>query len=63
MVPAKSNGKNIDLTVNAVINKIDGMLIRAKVTNKGSNTVLTPEMKLDVKNFRAKASGYYEEEL
>lgn len=39
------------------------MLIRAKVTNKGSNTVLTPEMKLDVKNFRAKASGYYEEEL
>ncbi len=62
-VPAKASGTKVDLTVNATINKIDGVMIKAKLTNKGSDTVLAPAMKLDVKNFKAKVSGYYEDEL
>ena len=63
LVPAKTTGTKVDLSVNATINKIDGVLIKARLTNKGSDTVLSPVMKLDVKNFKAKVSGYYEDEF
>lgn len=63
LVPAKATGTKVDLTVKATINKIDGVLIKARLTNKGSDTVLSPTMTIDVDNFKAKVSGYYEDEL
>lgn len=62
-IPAKSKGTPVNVTIEGEIKELDGIQIEANIVNKGSDTTLAPSMKLIIKDFKAKVSGYYEDEL
>lgn len=62
-IPAMSKGTPVNVTIEGEIKELDGIQIEANIVNKGSDTTLAPSMKLIIKDFKAKVSGYYEDEL
>lgn len=62
-IPAMSKGTPVNVTIEGEIKELDGIQIEADIVNKGSDTTLAPSMKLIIKDFKAKVSGYYEDEL
>lgn len=62
-IPAMSKGTPVNVTIEGEIKELDGIQIKADIVNKGSDTTLAPSMKLIIKDFKAKVSGYYEDEL
>lgn len=62
-IPAKANNQPVNITVEGTIKELDGIQIEAKLLNKGSEDILSPNMQLNIKNFKATVSGYYEDEL
>ena len=62
-IPAMAKGTPVNVTIEGEIKELDGIQIEANIVNKGSDTTLAPSMKLIIKDFKAKVSGYYEDEL
>lgn len=62
-IPAMASNQPVNITVEGIIKELDGIQIEAKLLNKGSETILSPTMELNIKNFKATVSGYYEDEL
>ena len=62
-IPALAKGTPVNVTIEGEIKELDGIQIEANIVNKGSDTTLAPSMKLIIKDFKAKVSGYYEDEL
>ena len=62
-IPALAKDRPIELIINATVNHLDGLLLKAKVQNPDDKTVLGPEMKLFIKNSKATLTGNYTKEL
>lgn len=62
-IPAMSKGTPVKVAIEGEIKELDGIQIEANIVNKGSDTTLAPSMKLIIKDFKAKVTGYYEDEL
>ena len=62
-VNAQAEKQPIEVTIEGEISHLDGLLIKANLVSKGSESVLSPEMKLYMDNARATVTGYYEKEL
>ncbi|MBP3213941.1 MAG: hypothetical protein J6M19_03785 [Bacteroidaceae bacterium] len=62
-VNAQAENQPIEISIEGNITHLDGLLIKAKLVSKGSESVLSPEMKLYMDNAQATVTGYYEKEL
>jgi hypothetical protein len=62
-VKALADNQPVEVVIEGNITHLDGLLLKATLVNKGSETVLGPEMKLYLDNTRATITGYYEKEL
>ena len=51
------------LVINATVQHLDGLLLKAKVQDPDKQAVLGPEMKLYIKNSKATLTGNYTKEL
>ena len=62
-VKALADNQPVEVIIEGNITHLDGLLLKAKLVNRGSETVLGPEMKLYLDNTCATITGYYEKEL
>lgn len=62
-IPALAKDRPIELIINATVNHLDGLLLKAKAQNPDDTVVLGPEMKLYIKNSKATLTGNYTKEL
>ena len=63
MLPAEAKEHHVEMTIDGIVSHLDGIILQARLANKNNNSILTPEMLLDVKNCKATVTGYYEKEL
>ncbi|MDE7413216.1 MAG: hypothetical protein K2N05_05420 [Muribaculaceae bacterium] len=57
-IEANANGQAITLVVTGEIKNLDGIIYKA-VVRPGSDAALSPDQTLNLKNIKAKVSGYY----
>lgn len=63
LLPASASDYPLEITLNGVIQHIDGILIKADLASKGQGKTLGPDMTLHLDKLRAKVTGYYDREL
>ena len=62
-VKAKADHQPIEVTIDSTITHLDGIIVKARLINKGNDTILGPDLKLYMENSKFVVTGYYEKEL